>query len=154
MPVILERSLIDGNPAGVRVMAHVQKGFHNGIFSEVLCGDKAGKLSIISLLVEIPALWEVGVGLFGSQGAFLEPINHLTGGCCLSFCIRQTLHTQKGHQGSNLLVMRRLPLNNSFIQVHICSSFGPGELKSEESATIRGKGLMQLFTKSQPTLKS
>lgn len=66
----------------------------------------------VLLLVEIPAQWQVRVGIFWGHGAFPQPINHLTGGCCLSFCIGQALHAHKGHSGSNLLVIRTFPLNN------------------------------------------
>ena len=78
------------------MMDHVWKCCHVGIFTEVLGRDRAGKLRVISLLVEIPALWQVGVGIFESQGPFLEPINHLTGGRCLKFCVPRPGMLTKG----------------------------------------------------------
>lgn len=56
-------------------MDHVWKCCNDGFFPEVLGRGKAEKLRIISLLEEIPPLWQVRVGIFGSQGAFLEPLN-------------------------------------------------------------------------------
>lgn len=40
------------------------------------------------------------------------------------------------------------------VWVHICSSFGPGKMRSEESTTITGRGPIQLFTRSQPILNT
>ena len=56
-------------------MGHVWKCCTDGFFPEVLGRGKAEKPRIVSLLEEIPPLWQVRVGIFRSQGAFLEPLN-------------------------------------------------------------------------------
>ena len=56
-------------------MGHVWKCCNDGFFPEVLGRGKAEKPRIVSLLEEIPPLWQVRVGIFRSQGAFLEPLN-------------------------------------------------------------------------------
>lgn len=55
-------------PAGARMLDHVWKCCHIGIFTEVLGRDKAGKLRIISVPVEIPACGRLGWGYLGAEG--------------------------------------------------------------------------------------
>lgn len=67
---------------------------------------------LCTLFLLLPHQLHLRSSTIKSQMLGTAAIHHLTGGCCLSFCICQALHALKGHWGSHLLVIRILPLKN------------------------------------------